>query len=341
MGAVNFSIDVSLVEILKGMLPLEIFVETGTLKGDAVHQVHDLFQELYTVESSAEYYERACERFKSDPAIHAFHGPSAKLLAEIMPRLAGRSVLYWLDAHWCGEELATDVSQCPLLDELAAIGHLNEQSVLLIDDARLFLCPPPPPHNAEQWPSLDLVIEGLHSLSRAHEILALNDVFVYFPSSIGNALRNFASRCAIDWLRVLDRARDYNDVLAKFKEFEQTARVEIEALSGEARGKDAEIESLAREAGGKDAEIESLAREAGRKDAEIESLVLEARGKDIEIRNLANQAAEKELQIQRQHADILRLLQEMSDLRRSSSYRLGFALLNPWSSINQKLLKRS
>lgn len=295
MGAVHFSIEVSLVETLKRALPLEVFVETGTFKGDSVHQVRSLFQELYTVESSAEYYERVRERFKSDPAIHVFHDPSAKLLREMMPRLASRSVLYWLDAHWCGEELATDVPQCPLLDELAAIGHLNAQSVLLIDDARLFLSPPPPPHSPVQWPSLDLVINGLHSLSTAHEILVLNDVFVYFPSSIGNGLRNFASRFAIDWLTVLDKARDYD-----------------------------EVDRGARE---KEVEIESLAREAKRK--------------DIEIQNLTNQAAEKELQIQRQHADILRLLQEISDLRRSSSYRLGFALLNPWSSINQKLLKRS
>jgi len=330
MGAVNFSIDVSLVEILKGMLPLEIFVETGTFKGDAVQQVRGLFQELYTVESSTEYYDRACERFKADPAIHTFHGPSAKFLAEIMPRLASRSVLYWLDAHWCGEELAKDVPQCPLLAELAAIGRLNERSLLLIDDARLFLAPPPPPHNVEEWPSLDLVIKGLYSLSTTHEILVLNDVFVYFPSSIENGLRNFASRYSIDWLTVLDKARDYDDVLAKFRQ-----------LDRDAKEKEVEIESLAREARDKDAEIDSLARDARGKDAEIESLVLEARGKDIEIQTLANQAAEKELEIQCQHADIVRLLQEMSDLRRSSSYRLGFALLNPWSSINQKLLKRS
>ncbi|MGH9425709.1 MAG: glycosyltransferase, partial [Terriglobia bacterium] len=178
MGAVHFSIDVSLVEILKRALPLEVFVETGTFKGDGVQQMRSLFQELYTVESSAEYYERACERFKSDPAIHVFHDTSAKLLRKMMPRLASRSVLYWLDAHWCGEELGADVPQCPLLDELAAIGHLNEQSVLLIDDARLFLAPPAAPHSLEQWPSLDLVLKGLRSLSPAHEILALNDVFI-------------------------------------------------------------------------------------------------------------------------------------------------------------------
>jgi hypothetical protein len=285
MGAVNFSIDVSLVETLKRELPLEVFVETGTFKGDGVSKVRGLFQELYTVESSAEYYEGACERFKSDPAIHIFHDTSPTLLRTMMPRLANRSVLYWLDAHCCGDELTSNVPQCPLLEELAAIGRLNERSVLLIDDARLFLAPPPPPHNPEQWPSLDLVIHGLHSLSAGHEILVLNDVIVYFPLSIAQSIRAFAGRCSVDWLTALDKARDYDDVLSKFRQLEQDARQEIQ--------------------------------------------------------NLVSHAAEKDVQIQRQHADIMRLLQEMSDLRRSSSYRLGFALLNPWTSINQKLLRKS
>ena len=96
MGAVHFSTDVSLVEVLKSALPLEMFVATGTFNGDGVQKVRSLFHELYTVESSAEYYECACERFKSDPAIHPFHDTSANLLRKMMPRLASWSILIGL-----------------------------------------------------------------------------------------------------------------------------------------------------------------------------------------------------------------------------------------------------
>ena len=273
MGAVHFSIDPSLAEILKRALPLEVFVETGTFKGNSVQQVRCLFREIYTVESSGHYYELACERFKSDPGIHVYHDTSAEFLRRMMPGLVGRSVLYWLDAHSCGEEKpAKGVPQCPLLEELAAIGGLNDHSVLLIDDARLFLSPPPPPYDPEEWPSLDRVIKGLHSLSTGHELLVLNDVFIYFPSSAEEILRNFASHRTVDWLTVFDKARDYNDVLAKFQLVEREAREQIEFLAGEARGKDREIESLVVEARAKDREIESLAVEARAKDREIESL---------------------------------------------------------------------
>jgi hypothetical protein len=87
MGVVHFSTD--LVEVLKSALPLEMFVATGTFKGDGVQKVRSLFHELYTVESSAEYY----ERFKSDPAIHPFHDTSANFLRKMMPRLGSRSIL--------------------------------------------------------------------------------------------------------------------------------------------------------------------------------------------------------------------------------------------------------
>ena len=301
MGAVNFSIDVSLVEILVRALPLEVFVETGTFKGDSVQQVRSLFQELYTVECSAEYYERACERFRSEPAIHVIHGASGKLLRKMTARLANRSVLYWLDAHWCGEELSSEIPQCSLLDELEAIGHLNEKSVLLIDDARLFLAPPPPPHDPEQWPSLDILMERLRSMSSAHGILVLNDLIIYFPLSIAQTLRAFASRSSIDWLTALDKARDYDDVLKKFRQLDQDARdkeTEIESLTAAAREKDVEIQT-------KEVEIQSKEVEIQTKEAEIQT-------KEAEIQT-------KELEIQRQHADILRLLQEISDLRRSDS----------------------
>ena len=356
MGTVHFSIDVSLVEALKRALPLEIFVETGTFKGDGIQKVSGLFQELYTVECLTEYYERACERFGSEPAVHVFQGSSPEFLSKLMPRLAGRSILYWLDAHWC--ELASDVSPCPLLDELAAIGHLNEQSVLLIDDARLFLTPPPPHHSSEQWPSLDRVLKGLRSLSTAHEILVLNDVIIYFPSSISNGVRDFASRCGIDWLTVLDKARDYDDVLEKFKEQdadvkrlnrlleEQTRSLEeryadIKRLNRLLEEQDADVKRLNRLLEEQDADIKRLNRLLEEQDADVKRLnrLLEEQARLLEERYADIKRLNRLLE--EQDADIKRLLHEMRDLRRSSSYRLGFVLLNPWSSITQKLLKKS
>ena len=43
MGAVNFSIDKDLVEFFSRHLPFEVFVETGTYKGDSIDRVRAYF----------------------------------------------------------------------------------------------------------------------------------------------------------------------------------------------------------------------------------------------------------------------------------------------------------
>src|SRR5262249_37301762 len=72
-------------------------------------------------------------------------------------------------------------NECPLLAELDAIGTLNSESAILIDDARLFLAPPPPPHDAEQWPLIDEVVLRLRSLAETHATWVINDVLVFAP----------------------------------------------------------------------------------------------------------------------------------------------------------------
>jgi hypothetical protein len=206
MGAVSFSIDATLVERLREALPLAAFVETGTFEGDAVTTVRPLFDEVHTIELAETYYAKAVNRFRSDEAVHIYRGHSSQILNSLRPRLENKSVLYWLDAHWC---VATDAagahSQCPLLEELDAIGTLNSESVVLIDDARLFLCTPPDPHETEDWPRFQDVLQRLLSLSPTHEIMVINDVIAFYPASIASDMSEYARAYSIDWLAALHR----------------------------------------------------------------------------------------------------------------------------------------
>ena len=235
MGAVHFSIDVRLIQELKRHLPLEVLIETGTFEGDTVAKISSLFEVVHTVDLSEKYYEHARRRFEEDAAIHVRIGQSPDFIAQLVPPLTDRSVLFWLDAHWCAAEgTAGDASQCPLLDELRGIGRLNTQSVILVDDARLFLCPPPSPHEVSEWPTFDDVLRALGALSRDHQIMVLNDVLIFFPLELKRALGEFAHCNAIDWLSVMDKARDYDKVLNEFNKLDEDARrkdVEIAGLA--------------------------------------------------------------------------------------------------------------
>jgi hypothetical protein len=205
MGAVNFSIDLSMVECLRQALPLSVFVETGTFEGEAVARMLPLFTEIHTIELSDEHATQASERFRSDSKVTVYQGNSSDVLRSLRPRLRDAPVLYWLDAHWCVGTGTGDRSQCPLLAELAALEELNGESIVLIDDARLFLCTPPDPHEANDWPRFHEVLQKLLRLSADHEIMVINDVIVFFPEAIALEMSNYARAHSIDWLASLHR----------------------------------------------------------------------------------------------------------------------------------------
>lgn len=201
MGAYDFSIDADLVERLRDALPLSVFIETGTFEGEAVARVLPLFDELHSIELAPTYHAAASERFREHPNVRLHLGDSREVLRDLRWTLAARSVLYWLDAHWCvADETAAAESQCPLLGELDALGTLNDESIVLIDDARLFLATPPAPHDPPEWPRFQEVIEKLFSLSAAHEITVVNDVIAFYPASCRDAVSEYARSRGVDLL---------------------------------------------------------------------------------------------------------------------------------------------
>ena len=55
MGEVFFSIDLELLKVLKGLLPLEIFVETGTFQGNTTAILANMFGCVHTVNDQKNY----------------------------------------------------------------------------------------------------------------------------------------------------------------------------------------------------------------------------------------------------------------------------------------------
>jgi hypothetical protein len=207
LGAIRFSIDERLAQILKGCLGISTFVETGTFKGGSVRLMRDLFARIHTVERAPALAEKAREVFADAPHIEVVCGDSPGFLAALRPRLAAEPTLYWLDAHWCAADGVSPEQKCPLLDELASIGALNEFSVLLIDDARLFLSPPLPPHRPLDWPGLHQVLLALAELSASHRVMILNDTILFYPPAAAAAVEDYARHNGFDLLEVMNRLR--------------------------------------------------------------------------------------------------------------------------------------
>lgn len=199
MGAIHFSVDIHLVAALRKSLPLSVFFETGTFHGDTACAAASLFEKVYTVELSAELFAQAAARLATYQNISALLGSSPSVIRKLRPDLANQSVLFWLDAHWCGAaHTGGKAYECPLLEELAAIGSLNDESVVLIDDARMFLTPPPLPHDSRSWPLLNEVAEALRRLSSRHKLWIINDVFIFAPQEAYDPVVDYGLSRGVD-----------------------------------------------------------------------------------------------------------------------------------------------
>lgn len=120
---------------------VKVFVETGTYKAQTSVWASKRFDIVYTVEASKKLYNEAVEEYGNIRNIKFMRGISRESLREIINEIDTQAV-FWLDAHWSGGETFGSDDECPLIDELGLITKKRIRHYILIDDARLFMCPP-------------------------------------------------------------------------------------------------------------------------------------------------------------------------------------------------------
>jgi hypothetical protein len=128
---------------------INVFVETGTYKGDGiVTAIKAGFQQIYSIEFSKLYYDRCCRRFRENSNVKIVLGSSAEQLKNILKDVSEHAI-FWLDAH-SNKDLGWPeplTESFPLLLELEQIKqHPIRNHTLLIDDRRLFA------DNFGSWP---------------------------------------------------------------------------------------------------------------------------------------------------------------------------------------------
>lgn len=181
MGIVNFGIPEQETTWLKENLNLTTVVEGGTYKGGTAKKLIKECQKVYTTEKSDVMFETAKENIGAIRNITQLRGDTR----DHLPSLASQNdnVLFWLGAHWSGGDTYGEQDECPLLQELEIIfSSAMKNYAILIDDARLFLAPPPLPHKVKNWPAIKQVADviPLHFDMIVHE-----DVIYIVPNDIG------------------------------------------------------------------------------------------------------------------------------------------------------------
>lgn len=115
----------------------QYFVETGTFEGQGIEYALDVgFDHVRSVDIDQKSYEAALVKFRYNPRVDLYHGPTEVKLQEMIKEIRV-PVTFWLDAHWSGEGTPMSDKKCPLLDELEVIkNHPVKNHTIMIDDIR-------------------------------------------------------------------------------------------------------------------------------------------------------------------------------------------------------------
>jgi ubiquinone/menaquinone biosynthesis C-methylase UbiE len=165
------------------------FVETGTFMGKTAVWASQHFQTVHTIEASLDLYQNCKKNYGNVKNINFIMGDSKRKLAEIIRELK-EPAIFWLDAHYSGEETFGIGNECPLLDEIDAVNNSEMENFILIDDARIFLAPPPPPHDTNQWPDINTVLNLLNQDGRRYSII-FDDVILSVPGIAKDFVANY------------------------------------------------------------------------------------------------------------------------------------------------------
>lgn len=191
MGNVTFGVPEDLALDLKQALNCNVFIETGTYKGNTAIWAHRFFLKVYTIEFDKQRYEKTRIKISNmidTSNIRMFQGNSKDVLPDVLAKI-NEPVIFWLDAHGLGklEETTTIEDEIPLMQELSVIfdwqQRTNQECVILIDDARLFINPPPidKGYHPEFWPN-DMEI-AVYAEKNGFSMLIGNDVIALTPNS--------------------------------------------------------------------------------------------------------------------------------------------------------------
>lgn len=186
MGLIHFGVPKDRVIFLKEIMGLEIFVEGGTYMGGTAKDMSSIFKKVITIEMSDVMYDIAKKNLKDINTITILKGDTRKFFSDILD--SNDNILFWLDAHWSGGNTYGKEDECPLIEELKIIFKFPKNYIILVDDARLFLSPPPHPHNFRNWPSIKDIFQ---TLPKNWNLIVYEDVIYLYPLHIEDRLKKY------------------------------------------------------------------------------------------------------------------------------------------------------
>ena len=117
----------------------DVFIETGTFRGETVANVKDIFDTVISIEIVDALYQAAHNQFKPFPNVEIIKNDCVLELPKLIEQYNDKKIVFFLDGHYSAGVTGKNDKDVPLLDELKVINDSYKQECLIIiDDADLF-----------------------------------------------------------------------------------------------------------------------------------------------------------------------------------------------------------
>jgi hypothetical protein len=216
MGIVRMGLPEEIVLYLKELSKIELFIETGTFSGWTSYWASSHFNLVKTIEFSVKFYHEAKKTHANLSNVDFIFGDSRKELTNIISKI-NEPAIFWLDAHWCGSESYGVNDQCPILEEIEIIISSRFENIILIDDARLFLSPPPLPNSTEYYPSVSEILSKF--VTKKYHTIIYEDALISIPKIYKKDFVNFMQNRANEDEIIYNKLMKKKEDLKKIKRF--------------------------------------------------------------------------------------------------------------------------
>ena len=234
MGIIRMGPPWPIVLEITSIFDLTDFIETGTYSGNTALEAALHFNKVVTIENSETYYNEVIDKHGKVHNIEFVFGDSRTVLKKIIPNL-DKPAVFWLDGHWCGGESYGKQDQCPLIDEIEIINSSDHAHFLFIDDARLFMSPPPIPNEIKQWPNISEVIYSISAGLHDYYIVIFEDVIVAVPEYSKKFISEYCQKInTIQW-KEYGKAQMESRVIKGFRQVMEGTKNIVRALRANVR----------------------------------------------------------------------------------------------------------
>lgn len=200
MGRVFFGAPPELCLRLRDAFGLQHFVETGTYRGGTAVWAAANFAQVHTIEGWMEYYQRTSGAHRDKTNIEFIYGDSRAKLPEVLSKLDS-AALIWLDAHYLGDSMlsAGTPGECPLVDELKAIGRRGVRHFILIDDLHCFQGQLNRGSHADLWPDVAEVHRLILDAFPDYFVVDYEDIVIGVPPEARAVVSDYMTYPGLRW----------------------------------------------------------------------------------------------------------------------------------------------